>query len=530
MTSYLLTGGVLYNGLGTPPYQADILIRDGKILQIEPAGSVHFPGCEIHEIEGFSVSPGWIDVHAHSDASVLAAPEMFGKISQGVTTEISGNCGLSAFPVTTAEVREHLRELYAVYDIIPDWSGFASYADRINARQPAVNTLFLCGHNTLRANVSGYQRKMLTASDVEAMNRLLAEMLHQGAAGLSTGLLYVPGCFSEETELLSLLKTTASQNGIYATHLRNEGDRLEEALLEAVGLAEKAGVTLQLSHLKTALPRNWHKLDSILKIIENARKKGFSIYADRYPYTSSLTSLSIVLGPPYDIMTDADIRYRLQNNAGEYEQARQQLAASTRNWKQVVLSRSNAPAAAGLNGLTIEEAALRRGKTPSDLVLEILREDAPGSLAAFQGMSEQNLNRILLQDWVCCGTDETARPADRTLGFSHPRGFGSFPQYIRRCRSLGMPMEQIIRKITALPARIFHLHSRGVIQPGMNADLVVFDEMKLNSQADFSHPHLPADGIRQVFVNGTPSYDGENRKVTARAGKVIRHRSGSITG
>ena len=521
MNDCLLAGGLLYDGTGQPPFAADILIRGGKVVQVEPAGKAVFPGVPRKELTGLSVSPGWIDVHAHSDASLLAAPEAFGKISQGITTDISGNCGLSAFPILTDEVREHLRVLYAAYDLRPGWTDFDSYAAMLEKRRPALNALFLCGHNTLRANIAGYSRAELAPGEPDAMRELLAQQLRQGAAGLSTGLLYTPGRFADENELLTLLRTVADAGGIYATHLRSEGDRLEEAVAEAVRLAEQAGVTLQISHLKTALPRNWHKLEAVFRQLDAARQRGLAVHADRYPYTYSQTSLSIVLDAPFDAMTDRAIRDALQDPAC-YGRTLDQLRRSGRDWNKVILSKTDAPGMADLTGLTVREAADRRGIGPAELVMEILRADAPGSLAAFGGMSPENLDRILSQEWVCCGTDETARPADDSLGRSHPRGFGSFPRFIRRLRQLGSPMEEIIRRITLLPARIFGLRDRGTVRPGMAADLVVFAEDELDSAADFRDPHRPASGIRLVMVNGTAAYDGESGKILARPGKVLR--------
>ena len=172
--------------------------------------------------------------------------------------------------------------------------------------------------------------------------------------------------------------------------------------------------------------------------------------------------------------------------------------------------------------MNLAEAASKAGKTPAELVVELLAEDAPGTLGAFSGMSEDNLKRILAQEWVCCGTDETARPADYSFGRSHPRGFGSFPRFIRLLREQQVPMAETVRRLTSLPAGVFRLKNRGQIRPGMSADLVVFDEEKLSTKADFSQPHAPADGIIQVFVNGVPAYDGQTKKVTARAGRVLR--------
>ena len=522
MNECLLAGGMLYDGSGSAPYAADLLIRDGKVVQIEPAGKTVFPCTPRRTLNGLSVSPGWIDVHAHSDASLLAAPEAFGKISQGITTEVSGNCGLSAFPVMTGEVREHLGTVYAAYDVRPDWNDFDSYAAALEKRHPAVNTLFLCGHNTLRANITGYARHDPAPGELAAMRELLAEQLRQGAAGMSTGLLYTPGRFAGEPELLELLRTVAAAGGVYTTHLRSEGDRLEEAVEEALRLAERSGAHLLISHLKTALPRNWHKLDHVLEQIETARKRGLAVHADRYPYTYSQTSLSIVLDAPFDAMTDRAIRDALQNDPSAWALARQQLVRSGRDWNKVILSKTDAPGMSELSGLTVREAADRRQTSPAELVMEILRADAPGSLAAFGGMSAENLDRILAREWVCCGTDETARPEDGSLGRSHPRGFGSFPRFIQQLKRLGIPMPEIIRRITSLPAGIFGLHGRGMIRPGMAADLVIFAEDELGSEADFRHPHCRASGIRQVIVNGTAAYDGESGKVTARPGRILR--------
>lgn len=503
----LLADVLLYDGLGNPPYLADLLLEDDRIRQIVRHGTVVFPGVKQVNFSGCSVSPGWIDAHGHSDASLFAAPESFGKISQGITTEIAGNCGLSAFPVGSDAVREHLRILYARYGLNPEWTDFRGYADALDLRRPAINLACLCGHNTLRASVLGYDRKSPSPDELSAMCRHLKTSLEQGAAGFSTGLLYVPGCFSGENELLALLETAAHAGRPYATHLRNEGDSLEEALEEAIRLSRLSGASLQLSHLKTALPRNWHKLDSVLTRIRRARAEGLCIHADRYPYTFSQTSLSIVLESPFDVMTDRAIRAALQEEE-TFRKAQTMLSVSGRDWARVILSCSDAPSAEGLCGCSVAEAAELRGCSPAELVVKILREDAPGTMATFGGMSEENLKRILAQEWVCCGTDETARPRDISLGTSHPRGFGSFPRFIAELREQGLSMERIIPRLTSLPARIFRLRNRGTVVPGALADLVIFDEEKLGSAADFRSPHTPASGIVRVYVAGHSAYDG----------------------
>lgn len=517
MNRILLQDLTLYDGTGSIPFQADILLEGEKILQVEKASSTVFSCVEKRSYPSCSISPGWIDAHAHSDASILASPEAYSKITQGITTEVSGNCGLSAFPVCSGEVREHLQELYKVYDLAFDWHDFASYADAVDKVKPAVNVLFLCGHNTLRASISGYKKRSLTEKDLVAMQALLHTQLTQGAAGFSTGLLYTPGCFSTGEELLQLLILTARHNKVHATHLRNEGDTLEEALGEALSLSCRSGCTLLISHLKTALPRNWHKLSQVLAMIEKARSAGGQVYADRYPYTHSQTSLSIVLGEPFDTMDDRSIEETLQNDQRQYEKALAQLKAEKRNWDQVILSSTRVGRYASLAGRTLSGCAAETGLEAEELVMDLLRENATGTMGAFGGLSAENLNTLLLQDYLCCGSDETARPADRSLGTSHPRGFGSMVRFIRLCRLLHIPMEKIVQRMTFLPAGIFGMKDRGIIAAGMKADLTLFREDLLQDKADFVHPHAPCEGIEEVFVNGVPHFaSGE------RSGKVIR--------
>ena len=394
-------------------------------------------------------------------------------------------------------------------------------AAELERRGPAVNIASLCGHNTLRANIAGYEAKALSEAERGRMAELLEETLRQGAAGFSTGLLYTPGRFADTEELLRMMTVLKAFGRPYATHLRSEGDALEEALDEAVFLAEHGSGRLQISHLKTALPRNWNKLERVLARIEKARAAGLRVTADRYPYIHSQTSLSIVLPAPYDAMDDCAIRDVLRDNPEKRAEAVRALTESGRDWTRVILTFSHSPAAAGLSGKTVAEAAERTGLTPEEFCVKVLADDAPGSMGAFSGMSGKNLTRILAQKWVCCGTDESARPFDESIGRSHPRGFGSFPEFIGRFAEQSS-MPEAIRRVTSLPASIFGLSGRGVIRPGAYADLVLFDEAEFHANADFAHPHRPASGIRLVCVNGVPSYGdlmGHGRK---RSGTFLR--------
>ena len=507
----VICGATLCDGTGTPPFSADLFLSDDRIVKI---GSGSHAGFEEIHAEDLLVCPGFIDVHAHSDLSLLAAPDAFGKISQGVTTEISGNCGLSPFPVTDRN-REKLAHTWKSYGIDITWTDFSGYADRLEKAAPAVNAALLCGHNTLRSAVLGYGDEPVTAAALTEMKELLRNMIGQGASGLSTGLLYIPGKFAKTEELQELMSVLKETDSIYATHLRNEGDTLLEALGEAIFLAQYGSGKLQISHLKTALKQNWHKIDALFEMIDRAKAAGLQVTADRYPYTYGQTNLSVILPPPYDRMPDAQITETLKDDDTACAALERDLEKEDR-WDQIILTSTD-----GLSGLTVSAAAEKIGVTPARLVVDLVRKDSAGTLAAFGGMSEENMRRIIARNDVFCGTDETARPRDFSIGRSHPRGFGAFPEFLKRNLESGLKLEQIIPRMTGVPAEKFGLKDRGILRKGAFADLVLIELKKLCARSSFADPHAPADGIEKVFVNGVLSYTGG--KVIARAGKILRH-------
>ena len=264
MSKILIGNAEIIDGTGASPFCGWVLVEGERIRAVSPS-PLQVEDAEFVDARGLTLVPGFIDAHAHSDLSLLAAPEAEGKISQGITSEISGNCGLSAFPIRTEEVRAHLQELYKIYGIPLDWNDFQSYTEVLSARKPSINAGFLCGHNTLRANILGYENVQGTPGDLEREQRLLREMLEQGALGLSSGLLYVPGKFASREEMTGLATVLRKFDRPYTTHLRSEGERLLESVEEALEVAASAGIRLHLSHLKTAQPRNWHKIDALLK-------------------------------------------------------------------------------------------------------------------------------------------------------------------------------------------------------------------------------------------------------------------------
>lgn len=517
MNEFVIKNAYLIDGSGSPGRVADAAISNDRITHVGQNLPVNSK-VEIIDGSGLTLCPGFIDAHGHSDMSLLAAPEATGKISQGITTEIIGNCGLSAFPVTTLN-REHLEELYSNYNQPITWNSLNEYAAEFERRTPAINVASLCGHNTLRASIAGYEKQRLDEHEQQEMDRVLHENLTAGAAGLSSGLLYVPGRFSDENEIVRLLKVINAFNRQYTTHLRSEGKFLLESLAETIGSAAQAGLSkLHISHLKTAGKSNWHKLDEAFNLIETARQGGLQVTADRYPYIESMTSLSIILPSPYDDRDDSTLKNWLAapDNATKILQKLEEYPSE--RWQTARLVSTAEPILRNYCGKTFAEIAEAKKIQPAQLCLEILKHDATGAMAAFAGMNRENMVRILARPYTFMGTDESARPLDYSIGTSHPRGFGSVPEFIR-CLSGIMPLEQIISKITSLPAQAFGLKQRGLITPGYYADMVLFDPSEFAAKADFNNPHGVSDGVRQVWVNGIPA--GKKR-----GGKFILFKTG----
>ena len=521
---FVITNARIIDGSGkTAPFTGEVVVSGEKILYAgKKERADHYRNLPLFDAEGMTLAPGFIDTHTHSDMSLFAAPEAESCITQGVTTQIAGNCGLSPFPVLTEEVREHLEHLYSKYDKKISWKDFSSYASELEKSMPATNLLSLCGHNTLKANICSYRGKECTKEEVQKMCELLSGTLLQGAAGLSTGLLYVPGNSSGTEELLMLMDVLKKYDLPYATHLRSEGASLCEAVKEAVFLAENGSRKLHISHLKTAKETNWHKLPQVFALMEEGRKKGIQISCDRYPWTFSATSLSVILPGIYQDMTDAAIEKKLADDENECRILAEKLDENISHWQRILLADTEKEEWKKFCGKDFVFTGNALGLTPGQAVMKILAEDASCAMGAFGGMSEKNLAEILKQDFTCCGSDETSRPFLSSIGRSHPRGFGSFPRFFNQLRSMNIPEEEIIFRFTGLPSRIFSLHERGLIRAGFYADMVLFDPEKFSSEADFTHPHVPAEGVKAVFVNGQLCDMEKSVLKRKRNGKVLK--------
>ena len=500
----IIRNALICDGTGGDVYPGSILIDGDRIAEVVPNGEISgAKGAEVFDAQGCVASPGFIDAHSHSDAALIAAPDAFSKRTQGITTEILGNCGHSLFPVTPNNAEQVASDCAAV-DVKPSWKGWRDYCEAVDRVCPAVNFAVLCGHNALCA----------AYPNIEDQCVALDKMLADGCPGLSSGLLYAPGRTVPPSDLLRLAEVLKVTDAIYTTHLRSEGARLIESLEEAVAFASAGSGRLRVSHFKTAGEANWGKLDAALELLSKARERGLRITADRYPYTFSQTSLSVILPPRYDSMRDREIQEKLSGDPAECEHLIEELADS-RRVKRAILTAVSKPEFLPYCGMTLEECAVRAGMpSAASFAVTVLRDDGARAMAAFGGMSPENLRRILAEPWVCCGTDENVRNRDESLGRGHPRAFWSFPLFLKMTAELcGLP--EAVRRVTSFPASLFRLKDRGVIKPGCFADLTVFDPTKLDCKADFAHPHTPAEGIVRVYMNGEPTDGGK------RAGRAL---------
>lgn len=561
----LIRNGLLLDGTGAPAQQADVGIRDDRIAAIGKLAAAD--AAQVVDAAGLVVAPGFIDAHSHSDAYLLLEPDAPSKVSQGVTTEVVGQCGASAAPIfgrgrmssdwelfvypERGEKKSEFRSQNSVSLHPPPstrhpppstlhpppatrhapagatWATVAEYRALLAQVRPAVNAVLLIGHNTLRAGVMGYEPRAATADEVRAMQRHLAQALDEGGSGLSTGLIYQPGRYATSEEVLALAQTAAARGGVYATHMRSEGDRLLEALDEVLDLGRASGIRVQISHLKTSHECNWGKLDDVLARIEDARRQGVVVHADRYPYVAGCTDLDVVL-PDWAVAGGREVM--LARLADPADRAR--MAADLDSgrppdaWAGVMVGGAMHPELQALCGQTIAAVASARGCSAGEAIVWILQRDDLRTSAFFFGMSEANLRRIYAQPWVMVGSDASLRALEGPLAadYPHPRAYGTFPRFLRMIQDEGlMPLPEAIRRITSLPADAFGLQGRGRVMPGAFADLVCFDPVAIRDCATFAAPRAYSCGVRQVWVNGCCCYD-QGRFTGQRGGRVLQSR------
>jgi len=460
-------------------------------------------------------------VHSHSDAYLLIEPSAPSKIYQGVTTEVVGNCGASAAPRTGAyQIPADWREK----KYPGTWSTVAEYRRLLEAAKPAVNVVLLIGHNTLRAGAMGYEGRPATAEEVRRMTDLLAQALDEGGAGLSTGLIYAPGLFAERGEILALARLAAQREKIYTSHMRSEGGQLLEAIEETLGVNRETGVRVEISHLKTAGRNNWSKVDAALALIRHARDKGQDVAADRYPYTASSTDLDVVL-PDWAAEGGRESILKRLRDPATRARLREELVQrrDATYWNSVLIGSTFKPENERFKGMPLVEAARQLGSEPVDAALHLMDTDELHTGAIFFGMSEENMEKILREPYVMIGSDASLRSPQGPLSqdHPHPRAYGTFPKLLRAALDGAIvPLPEMVRKMTSLPAQHFRLKDRGRLQPGSFADVIVFDPGEVRDNATYAHPHQLASGLRTVCVNGRMVLN-EGKFTGTRSGRFL---------
>ena len=518
MLDVKITGGQVLDGTGGSPVLLDVGVSGDSISETGDLSGA--PAKLTISAAGKYVCPGFIDAHSHSDSYLLVEPSAPSKIFQGITTEVVGNCGASAAPLVG---KYHMPSDWLDKKYPGKWSTVAEYRSLLESVKPAPNVVLLIGHNTLRVGVSGYENRPLTKPELEDAKKLLEQSLDEGGRGFSTGLIYAPAMFAPREELVELAKVAAKKSGIYTSHIRNEGDRLIEAIEEAVSIGRDAGIRVQISHLKTTGRRNWPLVDKALGLIRTARAEGLEVSADRYPYTSSNTDLDVIF-PAWAAEGGRESVLKRLKNVSDRKRLRAELlkSRSPDYWGTIIVASTSHADNRKFQGMPLVKAAEELGLEPVDAMLHLIETDEVRTTAFFSGMSEENMMKILGEPFVMIGTDASLRAPTGPLShdYPHPRAYGSFPKFIRMSldgKTVSLP--EAVRKMTSLPAEQFRLKDRGTIARGRKADLVVFDPEKLRDVSTYAAPHRLSEGIEHVIVNGVP---------TLQSGKLTGNRGGKM--
>lgn len=498
-TRAILTGGTIVDGTGAPPISAEVVICDDRIVSVGNPESTRAvvrgdPEYKFVDCRDCIIAPGFIDVHSHSDLQVLE--NRTEKLLQGVTAEVVGNCGFSAYPLP--ENPQALRDFANGILCGDNCWGWSSASDYLaSASQSKVATVAsLVGHGSLRIKVVGNTSRALTSRELDTMSRLLDEALQEGAAGFSSGLMYAPGSGASVQELTALCRVVARRGGVYATHMRSYSARLVEAVEEQISIAEPSGCRLQISHLQAAGPDHWPLQQRAIAVIEQAFQRGVDVAFDAYPWLAGSTVLTQVLP---QIALEGGIAQLLSRlgDPGQRESIRAQIRPEAR-WDGVVIT-SVANNAASLVGRSIQDIADERGSDPESLVLDILLEQRGNVNIVEHCQSMENLHALLTHPLAIVITDGVY-----TRGRSHPRLYGTFPlllgDVVRERKWLGL--EEAVHKVTGKPATTFHLDDRGRIAEGFVADITVFDPETIHTDASYDMPAIAPTGIKFVLRNG----------------------------
>jgi len=529
MGDLTIRNGWVVDGSGAPRVRADVTVSGGRIAEVGGPGTDG--SAQVIDADGLIVAPGFIDIHTHSELALLADPAMPFKIRQGVTTEILGNCGFSAAPLganSAAQYREVCAPIFGHTDLDWDWDAIPGFFRRVERQGAALNAATLIGHGCLRASVLGFDNREPADRELARMQAVLAECMAAGALGLSTGLIYPPGCYAHTNELVALGKVVGEHGGIYATHLRDQSDFLVEAVEEALTIGRGGSVPVQISHHKCAGVANRGKVRESLARLDSAITGGVKPGSDMYPYLAGSSTL-VSLFPSWALEGGVAQLLKRLSEPGSRQKIESDFTtgvpswenrAKVSGWENIYVSSVTSAANQGLVGKHLREIAQARGVAPETAACDlILAERARVGYIGYNS-SEEDLETMMRHPRTSFGSDGLdvgERP--------HPRLYGCFPrvlgEYVRRRRVISV--EQAVHKMTGLTAQQLRLKDVGLIRPGYRADLVLFDPETVEDRATFENPRRFPVGIPHVFVAGTAVV--KNERITgALPGQVLRLR------
>ena len=502
---------------------ADIGIKDGKIAEI---GKIDTQADTVIDAKGCYTMPGFVDPHSHSDYYLLIDPRAEGKVMQGVTTEVGGNCGYSSNPIG-GEIQKIRGETFKEqYGLDLDWGDFAEYFHKLKNGGTSVNFAGLIGYNTLRASILGLGDIEMQNGVKEKMAGTIKQNLDQGAAGMSVGLVYPPACFASTDEMVEMMSHVQKADKLFTTHIRSEGAQLEESIDEVIEIAKRSGVKLQISHLKTAGKENWQKLDNVFEKIETAQAQGVDIACDRYPYTASNTGLQVLLPDwAFDGGRDA-ILQRLSDSATRKKLIDEILKnhPEPEYWETVMVAQVVSEKNRHTQGKLVSKAADEAGKNVFDFIFDLLLEEKTEVEAIYFCMNNSNMDRIILKDYVMIGSDAGAKTIGSPGGdgHPHPRSFGTFPRFFRDYvfdRKL-IPMREAVRKTSTAACERYGIKNRGRLIEGYHADIVVINPETIEDKSTYEKPLAYPVGIEHLFVNGVHTVNG-GKHTGATSGKGL---------
>jgi N-acyl-D-amino-acid deacylase len=532
MTNALLIRGArIVDGTGAPWFSGDVRVESGRIASVGP--SLMADGAEVHDAEGCYLAPGFIDAHCHDDLICLRQPEREEKALQGVTTVVVGNCSFSLYPTAprSAELlRQHFSGLLGPTALDEVFDSFVAYRDALHGRGTALNLVSLVGHAALRLGVMGYERRPAMAEERAAMQAMLARQLADGAAGLSLGLVYPPSAFADSAELVALAHTVKEHGKILTAHIRSYEAGLAASTDEFLAILRLSGAAGLLSHLQSAGRPNWGKVPDAIAKLEAARREGIDVSFDMYPYPAGSSYVLQLLPPEAQEGGLPALLAQLRDPAGR-EALRKAVeegnpdpgAAQSKivliGWENVRISGTSNPDLKHLEGKSMVAAAAQQGISPFDLMARCIEEDAGQTAIVMFQLHETDLHAACVHRLHMFGSDGLPRPGTKP----HPRAYGTFPRVAGRLRRAEgwFPLEDAVRRMTSMTAQRFSLSDRGLVRPGMMADLVLFED-GIEDRATFDSPTELPTGIRNVWVAGE-AIVAKGQVTGQRPGRVLCH-------